>query len=172
MIKTLEERISKPGMRLRADSRVLTANTPYEEMYFDSTDSRLAKVHLYELAESEHELAIKLAPTNVAYQDERCALKMYRSRPDALECYNQALALFPRAATLYIGRASCQPTLDASIADYTAGLQLKEDAYAYYNRGNIYFIKNDFGNALQDLNRAIALKTGEDIFYRVRGKCE
>ena len=43
------------------------------------------------------------------------------------------------------------------LADLTEAIRIHENAYLFYNRGNIYVLRNDYAHAIEDYTRAIEL---------------
>ena len=55
------------------------------------------------------------------------------------------------------------------VNDLTQALRLSENAYLYYNRGNVYVQRHDFVHAIEDYSRAIALDANLAEAYYNRG---
>lgn len=55
------------------------------------------------------------------------------------------------------------------LADLTAAITLGDNAYLYYNRGNVYVRRNDYAHAIEDYTRAIAMDGNLAEAYYNRG---
>ena len=60
--------------------------------------------------------------------------------------------------------------MDLAIKDYTKTTELEPDnAIAYYNRGNAYFVKDEVDLAIKDYTKAIEIKPNGAGAYNNRG---
>jgi tetratricopeptide (TPR) repeat protein len=58
----------------------------------------------------------------------------------------------------------------SAIFNYTRALELDKSIYnAYFERGECFYKKKDFGNAIKDFNKIIELQPQERIVYYYRG---
>jgi len=55
------------------------------------------------------------------------------------------------------------------LADLSQALKLQENAYLYYNRGNVYVIRRDYAHAIADYSRALELDSHLAEAYYNRG---
>jgi tetratricopeptide (TPR) repeat protein len=82
-------------------------------------------------------------------------------RPEALQDFDQAIALQPNAADAYYNRAqvyAAQRQVERAMADLNQAIQLNPQlAEAYGNRGLLYMNQGDRAKALTDLRQAAAL---------------
>ena len=55
------------------------------------------------------------------------------------------------------------------LADLSQALKLQENAYLYYNRGNVYVIRRDYQHAIEDYSRALEIDSHLAEAYYNRG---
>jgi tetratricopeptide (TPR) repeat protein len=91
----------------------------------------------------------------------------------AINEYNQAIALNPGDPNNYAGRGDAYAALDqldAALADYNEAIRLNPNLmHAYANRGAALFWKGDPEHALADLDRALQLDPTDGFARRYRG---
>ena len=101
----------------------------------------------------------------------------------AIQAYNQAIKLNPKAYAVYNGRGSAywnKGDYDRAIADYTKVIELNPKyAYAYNNRGLAHHRKKEYDLAIPDFSKAIELDpkyasaySGRAAVYRDKGDYE
>ncbi len=100
----------------------------------------------------------------------------YRNKGDykqAVPDFSQALALNPKNWNAYEVRAFCYTELqdyDRAIADYTIAIAQEPHPGTVFERGQAYLKKNDYHNALSDMNRSIAARPAFLPAYRLRAE--
>jgi tetratricopeptide (TPR) repeat protein len=107
----------------------------------------------------------------------------------ALYYYDKAIDVYPNDARVYIMRGNVKRDLkdfDGAIADYTLATStnphsqlnegsllyrfaLQKDAEAYYYRGQVYLVTNDYLSAYQDFSKSIEINPNSSAFM-ARGK--
>src|SRR5687767_2337370 len=81
----------------------------------------------------------------------------------AIEDYTTAIQLKPQFPEAYANRAIAykqQDDLTAALNDLNEAIRLNTSHSAYYNRGEIYFLRGDYLAALADFQHAESLRPG------------
>ena len=104
--------------------------------------------------------AIELEPSEAWYHHNRALALGRRSIAKALAGYEEALALAPKWAFVFLSnRGRLHTSLrryDAALADFAAAIEArKENADAYYNRGNLWARQKKLEKAISDYTQAI-----------------
>ena len=112
------------------------------------------------------------------------AYSVIQNFDSAIDDLSNYLQVDSTSALAYWQRAACQSKLNefnASqgtdvrmktanvLSDFTEALRYNENAYLYYNRGNVYIQRNDYQHAIEDYTHAIALDGNLAEAYYNRG---
>ncbi|MCA8924580.1 MAG: tetratricopeptide repeat protein, partial [Planctomycetes bacterium] len=113
-------------------------------------------------------------PRDPAAYATRAAARRKQQRPlEALQDYDQALALAPTASWLFLERGTLREALDqgrAALRDYGRTLELDpSNVEAYVKRGTLRARLDDVDGALADFDRALELAPSFGKAYRLRG---
>ena len=102
----------------------------------------------------------------------------------AIEDLSTYLQIDSTSSLAYWQRAACQSKINAFnaaqgtdvrmktanvLSDLTEAIRCHENAYLYYNRGNVYVKRNDFTHAIEDYTHAIAMDANLAEAYYNRG---
>lgn len=119
--------------------------------------------------------AMRIDPTSAKAREFRARLLTRRGRiSEALKEVNEAIHLDPKYAYAYFVRGTIRSNSKdpaGAIADLTIGLRLeRSDAQAWNNRGWAYMLRDQYHQALADLNEAIGLRRDSGTLAN-RGMC-
>lgn len=102
----------------------------------------------------------------------------------AIEDLSTYVQIDSTSSLAYWQRAACQSKINAFnaaqgtdvrmktanvLSDLTEAIRCHENAYLYYNRGNVYVKRNDFTHAIEDYTHAIAMDANLAEAYYNRG---
>lgn len=90
---------------------------------------------------------------------------------DAISDYNRAIDLNSSYAQAYFERAICKARtydFEGALKDYSLGIKLKPSSAAYFNRGLSKLRLNQYLEAIEDLDRSIAMNLNFSIAYSTR----
>ncbi|MEP6924406.1 MAG: tetratricopeptide repeat protein [Pyrinomonadaceae bacterium] len=123
--------------------------------------------------------AVRLDPNNA--QALACRGNFYRllkKYDEALADLNESIRLSPEAATSYQIRSVIykdRKMYDEAIADQTGAIKIHAEAdyqspYNYEERGELYFLKGDYENAVRDYSKVISIKPDLENIYAKRAE--
>ena len=148
----------------------------------DYTDALVNRASmLYERGElaaarRDVEHGLTLSPNNPQFLCTLGLIEIAEERPEeALSALTSALEYDPSLVAAWTNRAVLffeQGEIDSAITDLTQALTLDKNATVLYNRGLAYQAKEQWQEAIDDYNRALALDQTDlqDILYQ-RGLC-
>ncbi len=130
----------------------------------------------------DHKLAIRDETEGLKYErDPRLQDDLYFNRglayrnlgdcAHAVPDFTQAILLQPDNINAYESRAFCYSNLqeyDRAIADYTVAIAQDPHPGTVFERGQAYLKKNDYLNALADLNRSLQDRPNFAVGYQLR----
>jgi len=115
-----------------------------------------------DIAISEFDAAIKIAPTSALYFEARADAHLKKKNfVAALSDVEKALELSPGSATALLGRGNIrrdQGSFDLALADYQASLEKDRSARAHLNRGMLYQLMKKPAEAAADFRKALELE--------------
>ncbi|MDP8322798.1 MAG: tetratricopeptide repeat protein [Candidatus Stygibacter australis] len=87
---------------------------------------------------------------------------------EAIAIFNEIISLDPGFYKAYFQRAHLYMSsgdIDNAISDFSAGLEIKQDAYAYLLRASAYDTKEMFEQSSRDYSKVIKLESDPGILY-------
>ncbi len=129
-----------------------------------------------EAARRDAEHGLTLSPDNAQFLSTLGLIAMAEERPEeAQQAFTAALEHDPSLVAAWTNRAVLlfeQGNVEAAITDLTHALELEQNATVFYNRGLAYQAREQWQQAIDDYNQALALDRTDmqDILYQ-RGVC-
>ena len=185
-VKALNESLSKrPDQKIteqeKKDFQTLSQKVEQKSAENRSADDwvllgwRDLNTDRFDQALEKFENALKVNPENPrAYFAIGYLYQEKLNKPaEALEAYNQAIALDPNYALAYNNRGNLKDELgdpDGAMEDYNQAISLDPNyALTYINRGILKNAKEDLDGAMEDYNQGIALDPKNAAAYNNRG---
>lgn len=113
--------------------------------------------------------------TSEEYKKEGTRYYLLGKLTQAINSYNQAIALDPSYASAYNDRAIVyqdQGKVEKAMADYNKAIALSPtNAYFYTNRGTVYAAQGNWEEAIADYDKSISLDRNVAHAYNNRGTC-
>jgi len=122
-------------------------------------------------ATEEYQVYLENNPDSaVAYNQRGVAYRMQGNHNDAIICFTKAIEINPQYAEAYLNRglsyASSEIKKDEqALSDFNKSIELnpKDNFFAYSVRGDIYYEKSNYKQAILDLSHAIEVKPYDDM---------
>jgi protein O-mannosyl-transferase len=149
-------------------------NYPEYYMAYSNLGKAYADQKMYDKAIEAYNLSIRSAPTFAkAYFNRGLIYTDTRWYDLAIFDFTKAIELSP-SPELYYSRAMAKKNKglpDEAIADYSKAIELNPQyADAYMNRGNTWFIKNEYERAIEDYNQSLRYNPANGSGYLNRSK--
>ncbi|MEQ8426153.1 MAG: tetratricopeptide repeat protein [Cyclobacteriaceae bacterium] len=142
------------------------------ELYYFRGDAYF-KLNQHENALSDFSMAVTIIPDYAEAFNLRADTWMsYGNADSALIDYNRSINANSRLAGPHFGLAnyySNVPDYNQAIAHYSQAIELGPKADYYFNRGLVFYLENDFENAISDFTNTIELDDQYAEAFVLRG---